>query len=584
MRTKSRALTAVAVLAVLALATAALLEQRGQSSHAPSDLSPALERERVPAPPPPTVPVPPVERVSAAGEVALEDLDGAGAAAVPGTVSGRVVDGAGAPFAGAAVAVAPFERLGERLVEPLDGVLDPSAASAARGVEPDGAQHSLTTGPDGRFVLALPRAEFVRLVVRARTFAPLERTLHPGERDADGALLLGIELGDLPLQPGGVLVGSVRTRAGAPVEGAVVRRLDSFERAAAVMHAGFGDVVARTDDAGGFRVAELEPGPWKLIISAAAHPDAVFEGAEPGTAAAPLEREFVLDDGARITGRVLATAAEREGLEVRAMPLTAKASPRVAALDDDGTFQLDGLAVGASYRVGAWRRGDDPSARPRTDEVFVQGSRSGVELRFVPPTTIEFRAVDASSGDPITEFEAHLVDDRSPRLRSTLAGPDGRPALVFPDGVAVFPVLQPNAAHTVTLVVWGRHHAPRVVPGLVCTPGLSLALGDVTLQPAVTLAVTVLGADDGLPVAGAVVSIRTVGGDSPALEAVLNAPTAPIWRSARTDTNGQAILSGLPPTATTLDVLHRNFVPTRNTPVGETALATGRAEVRLEPR
>ena len=138
----------------------------------------------------------------------------------------------------------------------------------------------------------------------------------------------------------------------------------------------------------------------------------VFEGADPGTAEAPLERDFVLDDGARITGRVVATAAEREGLEVRAVPLTTKASPRTAALDDDGAFQLAGLSPDASYRVGAWRRGDDPSARPRTDDVVVRGDTIGVELRFVAPTTIEFRAVDASSGDPVTEFEAHLVDGR----------------------------------------------------------------------------------------------------------------------------------------------------------------------------
>jgi len=272
---------------------------------------------------------------------------------------------------------------------------------------------------------------------------------------------------------------------------------------------------------------------------------------------------------------------------MRAQPGTPGAVPRTAQFDDSGAFQLDGLTPEARYRVGAWRRGDDPSARPRSDAVVVTSGATGVGLRLVPTTTIEFRAVDSSTGAPVTEFEAHLVLDGNTSMlpSATLAGPTGRPVYTFPGGVAVFPVLRPDAARTYTLVVWGRHHAPLEVSGIVCTPGARLALGDVALQAASGLEVTVLGAGDSAPVEGAFVSLSVVRMDETAvLRAVLEVSLAPPWRRTRTDANGRALVSGRPVAHATLVVQHSSFKVFRAVSIADVEVSAGRAEVRLEAR
>lgn len=536
----------LSTLAVAALGGAALVLLQGEDTAPPT--APLGGARRVPREPADGAPLDPPR-----GELIAAPRDDPADTRAPGepdqpagpALAGRVLDPSGRPVAAAEVLVGPFERTADRL-------RDVRAAAAA----------VTRSDSEGGFVLPRPAGDVLRVAVRAAGFAPRDLVLRPLElvrpEDHDGVLALG----DVTLEPGGVLVGVVRDTSGEPVRGVELMRLDARNRAAHAQHAGVGELLTVSGEDGRYELRELTPGPWRVLVRSVAHPDLVLEGDAAGTADRPEVRDVVLGDGVPLAGRLAAPPPKRAQLEARALPVdssaeTLLAGPRHAAVDEAGAFTLQGLVPGVRYRVAVWRRGDDPSAGPRSTEVVAAGGGSGLVLRLVEVAEVVARAVDARTGAAVEDLEAHLVEALGAAAPSApVAGPDGRPALRFTDGEVIAPVPRAAPGRGFHLVVWGRETGPAVASGLTPTQGQRLDVGRLALPPGRALEVTVRDAS-GAPAAGVEVALEPVALDAlgtstplapeaAAVAAALRARAAPAWRTAFTCADGVARLLGVP--------------------------------------
>ncbi|MCU0726724.1 MAG: carboxypeptidase-like regulatory domain-containing protein [Planctomycetes bacterium] len=203
-----------------------------------------------------------------------------------GTVTGRVVDPAGAPVPGATVFVAGPDEAG---FARIDGI------------------PSTVTGEDGAFAIRAVPPGTVDIGIRAEEFAPVvggPLTVEAGKTTAAG---------DIALRPGGAITGFVRTPQGEPVAGAVVRafrrpeyRDFAFFGRRSVAEAG-GRVA--TDAAGGFRIPGLPDGAYTVETEAPGYltVNAGARDVRPGTA--PLSFLLAADSWIELTVMDAATGA-----------------------------------------------------------------------------------------------------------------------------------------------------------------------------------------------------------------------------------------------------------------------------------
>jgi hypothetical protein len=142
------------------------------------------------------------------------------------TISGRVVDGAGEPIAGARVGLG------------RGGMVLPGARPREGEVE--------ITGADGRFRLPVDDEDGrrrgwqdLRLSVSAASFQAAQRTVSP-------AAGTNYPVGDLELLPGSIVAGRVVGPNGEPVVGAILELLPAAEPGLFVIGPRTGDEVARS--------------------------------------------------------------------------------------------------------------------------------------------------------------------------------------------------------------------------------------------------------------------------------------------------------------------------------------------------
>ena len=426
---------------------------------------------------------------STANEGAAERSTSAGRA----LVVGRIVDESGRPVAGARV----------RAEDP--------GRSFLIGREPARAGADAQTDARGRFELAVEPGNW-QLSVLAEAFAPAEQTVRVQLASTE-------DIGDWELDAGVVLEGRVLGPDLRPVAGANLHRLWATNRPGIrIVSSVYEAVVTTTDEDGFFKIGSQPVGEYGFIVAHEAFPDGFLAGETEFTGQRVQGLEVVLEPGVEIAGRVLdAPADELDGLVVRASKLdqgalvigevatdTPAQKMRRAELEADGSFVLRGLQAGTEYRVTTWLEGGNFGSSRTAPQVVASGSR-GVELAYSPGATLVFQAVDASTGDPVTAFEA----EAGSQVLTQLVDESGRVIEQHPDGRASFEGVRVESGTPVTLLVRSVGYEDHQLDDLAVEPGEVKDLGVLRLRRTPVVRVTVTDSD-GAPVVGAKVTLRPV--------------------------------------------------------------------------
>lgn len=200
--------------------------------------------------------------------------------------------------------------------------------------------------------------------------APVYRWgITPPAADGEGT---GVDLGRLVLHPGGSLSGWVRNREhDLPVEGAAVvaRPVGGGGREASPLHRWSGS----TEENGFFQLQGLEPGTYRVELSAEELVAEVLEGVEVERGSETLIGTVLLSSPIRVTVQVsppLDPAGERWNLELTPVhPLPGEEGVEVAVAED-GTAEIESLrpaeylaqvdsSQGNTFLMDTRRLGDD---------------------------------------------------------------------------------------------------------------------------------------------------------------------------------------------------------------------------------
>jgi hypothetical protein len=329
-----------------------------------------------------------------------------------------------------------------------------------------------TADARGRFSVAAPTGS-LRLLVRAPGRAPVERRIGAERAEAT-------DLGDIALEAGVVLRGRVIDHLRQPVAGAVLLQLGA-EGADRVLPGGaWGVPAATTDAAGAFRIDQLRPGPWRIVVHSEHHPDLVQQGTAPRPGAPVEELELALAPGGEIFGRVSpAPPAAGEPLWVEAVgePGEGAGRPRRARCAPDGSFVLSGLRLGATYRLAA-REGEASTGRLRTGWVEARAGDTAVVLPAAPRAAVTFQVVDAATGQPLTELDVRAGQHHLEPITAA----SGAPRTFVEGRVRIDDLLVRDPRESVQIVISAEGYREQRLTGLRPESGRELDLGKVRLQ------------------------------------------------------------------------------------------------------
>ncbi len=474
-------------------------------------------------------------------------------AATRGRIVGRLVDRAVDAVAGAAVLAAHAPDLGMPVEPrswwiahlPLD-VADPAALGAevpARAVS-DAA---------GRFAFEAFEPGRTRLAVRSGNYAPLDKN--------DLLLAAGatLDLGDVVLEHGSQISGTVVDTDGRPVAGVPILRIDDFGGSLLPPLApSVGAPLAVTGRGGVFRTLPVGPGPWTVLASGGAElADLALHGDDPGQGSNLL---VTLAPAASIRGRLLSRSAASESLVVRAAPVDTADAPvpfdgrfdaRQARVLRDGSFEIRGLDPNAYYELCAsssTRRWEDESAwSPPT---LAPAGAERVAVAWDADASVTFSLIDARSRTSVAVCEA-LLEGAMPSRAELPAPTEEAHGLRVLEGVRPLRPLR-----RIRLTVASRGFRP-VAQSLDLRPGSNLELGALAVDPIPTLSVHAIDARSGKPVADArVVASVMPDGSSGALDA----SDLPV-RGIATDAKGVAQVFSFAGAGSRIEVRARGFAP-----------------------
>ena len=304
----------------------------------------------------------------------------------PGTRAFGVVFGAdGAPLAGATAELRPM-RGSEPIFRPRPLLRDESRAPAA------------TSDGEGRFAIEHVVPGRYDLWVAAAGHAPLRvpGVEVPAPPEAG-------DLGSVSLQPGAEVAGRVRDADGAAIAGAEVRGVyrDAFSW-------GGEDEppTTKTGADGRFVLADLAPGQrLDLLVGAEGFVEETVVGV-----VAPPERpvEVELTRAATLAGRVVdgfgvgvpgaRVHAEAEGSEGRGRLRPPRS--RMAAVEEDGSFVLEGVPTGAVRVIAGAEDFQDPE--PLRLELAAGERREGIRIELARGGALAGR-VTGPDGQPIAD-------------------------------------------------------------------------------------------------------------------------------------------------------------------------------------
>ncbi|GMV91015.1 MAG: hypothetical protein AMXMBFR82_07930 [Candidatus Hydrogenedentota bacterium] len=304
------------------------------------------------------------------------------------TVSGTVVDGAGAGVAGAQV----FARV-PNLGGPRGSTTNRSGAFTIAGV---------STGDE--------------VYLSAKTSETLAPEIGPFPVPAEG--LSGIEI-VLSIETGASIAGIVTDNTGMPAECVVFAEL-----ADASMAKSLGRLSSETGPDGHFTIAGLAAGSYDLILGAQdlhlvqgiCHAGTVQVA--PGQHATGIRLVYETDPLTEISGRV----TDQEGEAIARTQVTAASKNlddtlvHVAYTGEDGTYVMSGL-TGETYRLDFVH---EQFASAAVNDV-VTGSR-GVDVVLQSRPTISGTVIEERDGRPVTQFQIAVVPGRRPEDGVNLTG------------------------------------------------------------------------------------------------------------------------------------------------------------------
>lgn len=444
---------------------------------------------------------------------------------------------------GAALALAP-RRLAKGLV--VDAYDRPVVGARVRMSEEGTTEATTITDDDGSFYVSNPAPGRYDLLVRAANHAPMTV---PGVDlpDRDGVF----DLGMLALETGSHVTGRVTDDTGSPISGARVSATTAVEPWAVAQSRGAVDGATRTDDDGGFSVADLGTGlPVRLRVE--------MDGFEPfESRPLRLPRTDPLEIALRPIATVSGLLVDEGGLTVGGGRVTAEPAggapgEGVSALaGEDGRFELRGVATGSLTVAGS-----APGYREtRLNEVEIEPGQTlaGLELVLTRGVTLGGRVV---TGDdlPVAAATVLLTGGTDADSGFGRTGADGR---------FRFEGLTPGS-YVVEATGPGGRRARREVT--VRSDG-----DEITVRLA-----------DGVAVGGSVLAVD--GGPVNAAR-VLLLPTdgASAGRETRTDHAGRFRWNGVSPGAFYLSVEAAGFGPTLVGPLEIGDRPPDDLELRLEP-
>lgn len=493
-------------------------------------------------------------------------------------VVGRVVDAAGTPIAGARLWASTNSGW---IQYPLDVEEDAVPKSWLERQRAD-------TDAEGGFSIEGLEPGPLRLAVRASGFAPRHQDhleLPEYQRHS---------LGDVVLERGVRVEGRVLGPDGEPFAGArILIAMDCVNRSSLVSIPGRGVPATESGADGTFVVDELATGPWHLFVEA---PDCMvaecngrieFAGGKETGVVVRLVRGTTISGkitapdapvptGLRIAARRVQEAEqdpesnERPGFD--APPPEPNEKPkadqrtRYALVGEDGSFTLQGLEVGANYRLTASKRLEDGGYRgfSAIQPQNVRAPRAGVELVFKPESAILLRALDAVTGEPITELVVYAGIGRERALR----GEKGDVQHRFPDGRVRYGELRlaPNNTKPVPLRVTANGYKDYESRNVGLVTGQELDLGDIRLEPEHVVVATVRDAATGEAIEDARVLLSATTEENDLREMQTEPLEEPLLgnvnvKVARTNAEGRARLSTVPGRAVLVVATARGYRP-----------------------
>ena len=502
--------------------------------------------------------------------------------ALDGPYRGRILDATGRPLAGVPIELMPWEQ---------------ANTLQMRGFgNPRRLVLEATSGEDGRFVVedSKPLGLTIGMKADARGFlsAPIKHVF-----EADGST----DLGDVTLDPGVVLEGTVLDDLGRPVEGARVRRIEreGDQMVETMDRIGFSSVLGleTTDTDGRFR---LEHEPAGAVVLLAEHPSImparfeaparragdVLEGITITARRAGLVRGVIAGyPRGRVYGQVAATPVdpdtepEEGGIDALMAARLSPAGEHLAEVDADGGFEIGGLRPGARYRVQAMERRQFVETVLLSDSVEATADGTFVSLNFDPGARLELKVVDRDSRAPVERMAVSASwGRRSAKVMLTPQG--GRAPKRIRGGLVTLHELRPTGEKGALTVTVDAPGYARAVTSPIEVPAGGLATGGtLELVPARTVTFKVRDARSGEPVRKARVTLSTGQGFDPRANMMLAPSGREVW--AKTDRKGRCELSDLADPEARLEVKAQGYATHRQDPF---LLAGGQdlVEVALE--
>ena len=409
----------------------------------------------------------------------------------PPAVTGRVLDLTGAPAVGAEVWLRSGGWYSTLPIEfgPLEA--------------PDGQILAVCDG-DGRFEAAdgLNPGASLSIAVTLRAHA-VERRLRIPFPSAPR------DLGDIQLQAGRRLRGTVLDESGRPFPGAAV--LLAARRGFMGLEGSFdgiGREAARTDATGRFEIDCLTPGPWHLYFDAEGYQVEARSGVLGRSDVETLE-PVRLATGHSLSGEVLGWPSEPTIVRwVEAIGTgPAGARPRRCPVDRDGSFHIRGVAPSEAVTVRLVKAAASGGFEPSTEAppTTAPSNTKDVKIHFGKQLTLSARVVDPA-GLPVESYRAfsqlgyfggtHEIGGEGPG-ESLEHHPGGE---LRTSGLRLF-----SREAEPRLLVQARGFFDYDSGGLKLEPGTALRLDPVTLEHAPFLRVKALG-PGGAPVKGAKVT------------------------------------------------------------------------------
>ncbi len=253
------------------------------------------------------------------------------------------------------------------------------------------------TSPEGTFRFdQLEPANDYGVTIKSEDFSPATRNMIALRPDA-------VTTEDFRLRTGIRLFGTVRDTSGAPIADAKLV-LTTLIGAQLILTRGEGDADVVTADAEGqYEFNNLPNGQRAVIVSAKEFGSLSANDVQIGGDVQEIERDFVLEPGTFISGRVLSPAKNPiPGAVVRAISYNnSSVSQGTAKSDEKGNFRVESLAEGTYSLIAT--ANDWGSARLNR----IEGGQTDIVLEMIEQGTVRGQVLDSRSQEPPASFKVY---------------------------------------------------------------------------------------------------------------------------------------------------------------------------------